>query len=700
MEAFQAYQQDRLDLAVQACQAVLQRNPNQPDALHLQGLVAQRRGALGEALTLIDRALSLGANDSMHSNRGIVLQAMGRYAEAIGAYRRAIELNPNAPAVYCNLGSCFQTQSEWEQANAAFQACLRIAPRNVVALNGLGFSLLMQDKLAEAETALRAATQADARFAGAHTNLGIVLWAKGALEDAMAAYRAALAIDPHQAEVWDRLGVVLGDANRTEEARQAFAKAHELEPNPARKLRSNLTLSHVYESHDDMRAQRQRFEAGVQTLIDSSEQVEAVSTNLFCPAIFNLAYHGDDILPVLRRVAQMYEHLCPSLRQRAPHVDQPREVGKPIRLGFYTAHVFDHPVAHCFAGLVNRLAQDPAFEVLLISYQDLPTGDVRKPYEGFAGRFVKVAKQHGQARQQIADLALDVLAYQDIGMDDLSYFLAFSRLARVQCVMGGHPVTTGLPEMDVYLSSALGEPDDAASHYSERLVALDPGIAPYERPTLPAAWRERVDLGLPAQGNLYVCPMMLQKIHPDFDAAVGRILELDAQGHVVFFAHPNAGWEHALQARLQRHLSESAAKRLHFLPWVKSKDDFAAINHHAAVVLDPFHFGIGSTAITTFAVGTPIVTWPGAFLRGRVGLLYSRLLEMPECVASSQDAYPALAVRIATDSGLRETLRRRIEQHAHRFFDRETFVQSSRAFFLSLAQDLSLPGGARHREMT
>ncbi len=372
--------------------------------------------------------------------------------------------------------------------------------------------------------------------------------------------------------------------------------------------------------------------------------------------------------------------------------------GRRSRLGFFSAHVHDHPVTHCFSQLVNTLAKEADFDVYLISYREPPEEAARRPYDQFAGRFVKVDRRVFAAREQIAALELDVLVYQDIGMDDVSYFLGYSRLARKQCVMGGHPVTTALPDMDVYMSSALGEYEGSESHYSEQLVALDPGTAFYERPKLPDTFKDRVGLGLPAQGNLYVCPMMLQKIHPDFDEAVAEILSLDKQGYVVFFAHPGAGWERDLKARLLRRLGDELGQRLIFLPWITNRDDFAAINHHAAVVLDPFHFGIGSTAITTFAVGTPFVTWPAAFLRGRAGLVYARLLELPECVAESQQAYPALAVRIATDAALRADLQRRILAHADRFYSSNEYLETTRAFFRSLANSLTVPAAASIQE--
>lgn len=649
-EAFAAYQRGQLSEAETISRAILNKAPSQPDAHHILGLIAMQQGHLGDALGLIDHAISLGENDSMHSNRGIVLQALGRHEDALQAFNASIALRPASAPLLCNLGA----------------------------------SLLKLGRFDEAEPALRAAVAADPRFAEAHSGLGALMWARGRPSVALEHYNDSLSIESRQPEIWDRVGVILNAVNRTDEAREAFTRAYQLDPSPVRRLRKTLLISHVFESLDDMWAQRRRFEAGLDELIEAGGLVESSSGHLFCAALFNLAYQGDNVLPVLRKAAAMYSALCPSLQFRALHVDRPRDAARPVRLGFYSAYVHDHPVAHCYAGLVKALAEDPGFEVLLISDQALPQGGGRKPYEGFAGRFVRVSGSHEDVRRQIAGLELDVLAYQDIGMDDISYFMGFARLARTQIAMGGHPVTTGLPEMDIVLSSSLGEPPDAQAHYSERLVALDPGLAKFERPTLPERFKDRGALGLPEQGNLYVCPMMLHKIHPDFDVAVAEILRRDPHGHAIFFEHPNAGWERDLRARLVHRLGDRLSERLHFLPFLRDREDFAAVNYHASVVLDPFHFGIGSTVCTTVAVGTPVVTWPSGFLRGRVGLAFATLLEVPECIAVDAEDFVSRALRIAGDEALRAELHRRILAHGDRLFEGSLFPEAGQAFFHSL----------------
>src|SRR5207253_6863521 len=114
-----------------------------------------------------------------------------------------------------------------------------------------------------------------------------------------------------------------------------------------------------------------------------------------------------------------------------------------------------------------------------------------------AARSIVVPQDLPAARAAIEALELDVLFYQDIGMEPFGYFLAFSRLAPVQCVSFGHPDTTGIPTMDYFVSNDRYEPGDAQEHYSERLFLLHslPTLAYYEPPERGSVRRTRADFG-------------------------------------------------------------------------------------------------------------------------------------------------------------------------------------------------------------
>src|SRR5688572_19290105 len=78
---------------------------NQPDALHLLGLVALLVGKPKIAIELIERAIARRKEfPAAQSNLGFAYQSAGRWTEAISAYRRSIELQPDVPEARVNLG--------------------------------------------------------------------------------------------------------------------------------------------------------------------------------------------------------------------------------------------------------------------------------------------------------------------------------------------------------------------------------------------------------------------------------------------------------------------------------------------------------------------------------------------------------------------------------------------------------------------
>src|SRR5450755_3965716 len=116
-----------------------------------------------------------------------------------------------------------------------------------------------------------------------------------------------------------------------------------------------------------------------------------------------------------------------------------------------------------------------------------------------------------------------VLIYPEIGMDKVSAQLAAQRLAAVQCASWGHPVTSGFPTIDYFISSDLMEPADAADHYCERLVRLPNLSIHYEPSDIAPDGIDRMQLGLRAGAVGFWCGQSLPKYMPQFDEVFARI---------------------------------------------------------------------------------------------------------------------------------------------------------------------------------
>ena len=238
-------------------------------------------------------------------------------------------------------------------------------------------------------------------------------------------------------------------------------------------------------------------------------------------------------------------------------------------------------------------------------------------------------------------------------MHSVTFALAALRLAPVQCAAWGHPTTTGHPTIDYYLSAAAMESADAASHYSERLVLL-PGIGTqYAPPAIPAD-ADRARFALPEGKVLLLCPQSLFKVHPDNDSLLASVLAATRNTMLVLFEgrHP------ALTDRFMRRLQAAFAaqgvairERAIVLPGL-AHPDYLRVNRLCDAMLDTLHWSGGNTSLDALACGLPIVTLPGALMRGRQTAGMLDVIGVPDLIAADRDDYLRIACRLADDAAV------------------------------------------------
>jgi protein O-GlcNAc transferase len=264
--------------------------------------------------------------------------------------------------------------------------------------------------------------------------------------------------------------------------------------------------------------------------------------------------------------------------------------------------------------------------------------------------------------------------------------LAFSRMAPIQCVTWGHPETTGSSAIDYFLSSELLDEPTSQEHYTEKLVRMPLTGTYYERPPIPSDPDSIRRLpGLAGAGSLYGCPQSLFKFHPDDDNVLRGILEADPHGRIVVIEGRVPEWTNRLRSRWQRTLA-NVHDRIVFLPAI-ANDDYLRLLRICDVILDPLHFGGGNSSYEALAMGTPVVTLPSQFLRGRITAGLYRKMQMTECVVDTTDEYIALAVRLAKDPAFRQAIRSRIAAQSGVLFDDPAEVRCLEDALLSCNED-------------
>ena len=113
-------------------------------------------------------------------------------------------------------------------------------------------------------------------------------------------------------------------------------------------------------------------------------------------------------------------------------------------------------------------------------------------------------------------------------------------------------------------------------------------------------------------------------------------------------------------------------------------EDFLALLAESDVVLDPWHFGGGNSSYEALAMGTPIVTLPGRFLRGRITLALYRKMALADMVTNTPEEYIATAVRLGTDRTFQQQVRSEIAKTRHVLFEDREELRGLEQFLESL----------------
>ncbi len=276
--------------------------------------------------------------------------------------------------------------------------------------------------------------------------------------------------------------------------------------------------------------------------------------------------------------------------------------------------------------------------------------------------------------------AFELLYFWEVGTDCLNYFLPFFRTAPVQCTSWGWPVTTGMSEIDYFLSSRLVEPSAADEHYCETLIRFDHLPNCYSPPAeQPQPW-DRAQFGIRPRSNVYVCVQNPRKIHPEFDFILGAILSQDPRARVVFLESSRPGVSQQLKQRLARALPDDF-ERIVVAPRM-GRGKYLGLLAAADVVLDTIHYGGGANSTyDAWAVGAPVVTLPTTFHRGRYATGAYRAMEVDDCIAYTPRDYIRLAVELANDKGRRAIVSGKITSGVRRIWDDAAPARELAAFF-------------------
>lgn len=131
VEARQLLRQGKFAQARRAYESILERTPDNVEALNALGVGALSEGRLDRALELLSRAAAADAQDAMtHHHLGRVQETAGNLAAALAAETRAVQLRPDFLVARLHLGMLLERCGEQHKALLQYARTLRDAQGN------------------------------------------------------------------------------------------------------------------------------------------------------------------------------------------------------------------------------------------------------------------------------------------------------------------------------------------------------------------------------------------------------------------------------------------------------------------------------------------------------------------------------------------------------------------------------------------
>lgn len=590
-------------------------------------------------------------------------------------YRRVLDLEPAFwPARY-HLALLLQQSGQAHEAIRQFQQLLEEIPENYGersrTFTMIGQMLLERGFLDEARLALEQALRSPEPDCFAHFYLGEVFFSRHQWKRARQHFESFLHHYPDQSYALYRAQVVLKLLHITRLTGVDFYPAHwdtclSNEPCQGLQLAPLLTLPVLFNSTCERQTWIQHWSKELDKLETKTIQLQNPLWELPPPDFYRLAQGPENMRPYLERINGLLQCSLPEINLQPVFPDN--EFRTP-RLGIWVD--FQRDRYRFLLPLLQQLNED--YQTLFIGSGRIPPALLQQE----SLQLISLPRDLKEQRKEILKLELDFLIFSELGPLDLNaLLLAHYRLAPVQAVLPGYPVSSGIATVDFYLSSELLEPQDAAEAYTETLICFK-GL-PWSPAPLTPSLLPREYFRWPSDQTLYLCPVKAHDIHPDFDAILAALCAQDPKALILVLGQGVPDLDQRILTRWHQD-SRVDPERLQLLPPLQARE-LLSLAQHADLILEPFYWGLGPQVLTYLALGTPVVSWPGKFQRSRLTQAAYRLLELDTGCTDSPAEYLRQALNWGCNQEARQAFSAELLARRERLDSYPDYLRSMRHF--------------------
>ncbi|HET8871531.1 MAG TPA: tetratricopeptide repeat protein [Aquabacterium sp.] len=606
---------------------------------------------------------------------GVALSKSGQHKAASEKFAQAVELSPGDSLYWTNYASALNKIGRWNEAVGAARKATDIDPLSLISNQLLAQLYRDRRQHEDALAVLKSLPAEVARDARHHLLTGACLSDMGRHQEAVPEFLASLTLKHDSREAYTQMGFSLAKLRQYKQAAECFRTVSILEP--------TLLSAALYAPHyrawacdwDGLDEDKNRL---ADVIDRQHEGVDYEAISPFCL----LSFSDDAELQKAISVWDMhrYAHVKPADRHDFPK----RDPNARVRIGMVSCDFHHHATSMLLVEVLEKLDRS-RFEVFLYSHGIDDNTDLRKRVVAAADHFIecgpmKPLEQAEVIRSDRIDILFELKGFT---LDSRLATFAY-RPAPIQVAWLGYPGTCGAPFIDYIIGDPIVTPMDAQPFYTENIAQMPVTYQPNDTTRTRDASRMRIECGLPENALVFGCFNQSYKYTREMFTSWCRILKR-VPSSILWLLVPDEPVRQQLRLEASRRGIDPG--RLYFA-------DFEKTERHRRrlplidVALDTVPCGGHTTTSDTLWAGVPVVSLMGQTFASRVAGSLLNAVDLPELICTTPQEYEAKAVELATKPEQLKALRARLAtaRDAAPLFDSTRFARDFGQLMLRMVE--------------
>lgn len=429
-----------------------------------------------------------------------------------------------------------------------------------------------------------------------------------------------------------------------------------------------------------------KMEKALDTLLSNKQFIPQIIVPFYMNCFYELSFINNNNNKLRQKICKLHRLMFPSLTYTSPNleINKERLIKNSLhngnkyqkrRIGFISTNFKLHSVGRDRIGVIRNMNKD-LFDVVIFHFKEHPNDPYFLLAKNSGFKNIILSGELTNWRETINNENLDILVFADIGMQEETYLLAYSRLAPIQITTYGHSESSGIDTIDYYMTSELYELNDCQNNYSEKVILQKSlGTFYYDQYyDFINSFKDHNNYNsfkLPLRDDcIYLTN--LQYLHKmsdvDFKTYQKILNKLKIENRTnVFMVFINGSNSKESEENLRNKLADYSDKII-ILSSLNTCFFYELIKQ-SYLILDSYPHGGCNTSLESFYYNKVVITHPSKFLRGRFTQGFYKKMGISSCIVNSIDEYYNKVMFYLNNKKEKEKVEKSIRENKHLLFN-------------------------------